>query len=234
MASDASRVVERIRTSGVLAILQLPSPQDFVPIVEALHTGGVRVVEWALGEPERLRALETARARFGRTVLIGAGTVLTVDEAKEAIRAGAQFLTGPTRNSEVLRMGLERDVPTIPSAFTATEIAEAWAAGASLVKVFPAGSLGPGYVRDLQSALPDVPLVPSGGVTLERAPDFIAAGADAVGLGRALIPHDLVVKRAYAEIEARARGVVEAVQEARTRAERSAPPVMPIEGPDIR
>lgn len=234
--SDASQTVERIRVSGVLAILRLSSAQDFLPVVEALHEGGIHAVEWPLGEPERLRALENGRVRLSRDVLIGAGTVLTADEAKEAIRAGAQFLAGPTLNPEVVHAGLERDVPVIPGAFTATEIATAWELGAGLVKVFPAGPVGPGYVRDLRVPLPYIPLVASGGVTLESAPAFIAEGVAAVGVGRALIPRHLVVNRAFAEIAARARGLAEAVQAARGRGERSvpAPPVQPIEGPDIR
>jgi 2-dehydro-3-deoxyphosphogluconate aldolase/(4S)-4-hydroxy-2-oxoglutarate aldolase len=134
----------------------------------------------------------------------------------------------------VVRVGLERDVAVIPGAFTATEIAKAWELGAGLVNLFPAGSVGPAYVRDLQGSLPFVPLIASGGVTIEDAPDFIRAGAAAVGVGRALIPHDLVVNRAFAEIEARARSFAEAVQRARARGERPVPPIKPIEGPDIR
>jgi 2-dehydro-3-deoxyphosphogluconate aldolase/(4S)-4-hydroxy-2-oxoglutarate aldolase len=232
--SDASRVVEEIQTGGVLAIVRLPSPDDLVPAVEALQEGGVRAIEWALGGPERLRAMEAARARLGRTVLIGAGTILNADEAKAAIRAGAQFLVAPTLNPEVVRAGLERDVAVIPGAFSATEVAKAWELGAGLVKLFPAGSVGPAYVRDLQGPLSFVPLIASGGVTLENAGAFIQAGAAAIGVGRALVPRDLVVHRAFAEIETRARRFAEVVQQARARERYAVPPVMPIEGPDIR
>jgi 2-dehydro-3-deoxyphosphogluconate aldolase/(4S)-4-hydroxy-2-oxoglutarate aldolase len=178
--------------------------------------------------------LEAVRARLGRNLLIGAGTILKADEAKEAIRAGAQFLVAPTLNPEVVRAGLERDVAVIPGAFTATEIAKAWELGAGLVKLFPAGSVGPAYVRDLLGPLSFVPLIASGGVTLENAGAFIRAGAAAIGVGRALVPRDLVVQRAFAEIETRARSFSEAVQQARARERYAVPPVMPIEGPDIR
>jgi len=229
-----SRVAEEIRAGGVLAIVRLPSPEDFLPTVQALREGGVRAVEWTLGEPARLRALEAGRARLGRDLLIGAGTVQTADEAKEAIRAGAQFLVAPTLNPDVVRVGLERDVAVIPGAFTATEIARAWELGAALVKLFPAGSVGPAYVRDLQGPLPYVPVIPSGGVTLENAGAFIRAGAAAIGVGNELVSRDLVARRAFTDVTAHARAFTKAVRQARRGAEWPGPPVMPIEGPDTR
>jgi 2-dehydro-3-deoxyphosphogluconate aldolase/(4S)-4-hydroxy-2-oxoglutarate aldolase len=232
--SNVSQVVEWIRAGGILAIVRLTSTDDFLPAIEAIREGGVRAVEWSLGEPERLRALEAARARLGRNLVIGAGTILTANEAKDAIRAGAQFLVAPTLNPEVLRVGLEREVAVILGAFTATEIAKAWELGAGLVKLFPAGSVGPAYVRDLRGPLSYVPLIPSGGVTLENVGPFIQAGAAAVGVGNALVPRDLVTRRAFADITALARAFVDAVHRARDRADRPVPAVKPVESPDTR
>jgi 2-dehydro-3-deoxyphosphogluconate aldolase/(4S)-4-hydroxy-2-oxoglutarate aldolase len=232
--SEAGQVAERIRTEGILAVIRLRSPEDFLPAVEAVQEGGVRAVEWALGEPSRLHALEAGRTRLSRNLLMGAGTIRTADEAREAIRAGAQFLVASTLNPDVVRVGLERDVAVILGAFTATEVTRAWEMGASLVKLFPAGSVGPAYVRDLRGPLPYIPLIPSGGVTLETAPAFIRAGAAAIAVGNELMPQDLMARRAFGEITTRARAFVEAVQRARERAERPVPPVKPIEGPDTR
>jgi 2-dehydro-3-deoxyphosphogluconate aldolase/(4S)-4-hydroxy-2-oxoglutarate aldolase len=166
--------------------------------------------------------------------VVGAGTILTAEEAKDAIRAGAQFLAAPTLNPEVLHVGLERDVAVIPGAFTATEIARAWQLGASLVKLFPAGPVGPAYVRDLQAPLPYVPLIPSGGVTLHNAQEFIRAGAAAIGVGSALALRDSLTRGSFAAITERARAFAEAVQLARRQDGQTTPPVKPIEGPDVR
>ena len=228
------QAIERIRTSGVVAILRLPTPDDFLPAAEAIRDGGVGAVEWALGEPERLRAFDVARMRLGRDLLMGGGTILTADDAKEAIRAGAQFLVAPTLNPDVLRVGLERDVPVIPGAFTATEIARAWELGATLVKLFPAGPVGPAYLRDIQGPIPYVSLIPSGGITLENAEAFIRAGAAAVGVGNALVSRELVTRRDFREITARARKFVETVARARGGAQRDILPARPVEGPDTR
>lgn len=232
--SEAGQIAERIRTGGILAVIRQGSAEDFLPAVAALQEGGVCAVECALGEPSRLHALEAVRARFGRNLLIGAGTIRTADAATEAIRAGAQFLAASMLNPDVVRVGLERDVPVIPGAFTATEVTKAWEMGASLVKLFPAGSVGPAYVRDLRGPLPYIPLIPSGGITLETAPAFLRAGAAAVAVGNELMPQDLVARRAFGEITTRARAFVEAVQRARERAGVPVPPVKLIEGPDTR
>jgi 2-dehydro-3-deoxyphosphogluconate aldolase/(4S)-4-hydroxy-2-oxoglutarate aldolase len=232
--SDASRVVEQIRAGGVLAIVRLPSVEDFLPVVEAIWEGGVGAVEWAFGEPERLRALERGRIRFGGKLLIGAGTILTADAAKDAIRAGAQFLAAPILNPEVLRVGQERDVAVIPGAFTATEIANAWHLGAGLIKLFPAAPAGPAYIRHLHGSLPYVPLIPSGGVTLQNAQAFIRAGAAAVGVGNELVVQDAVARRAFAAITERARAFAGVVQQARGQGGQAAPPVKSLEGPDVR
>jgi 2-dehydro-3-deoxyphosphogluconate aldolase / (4S)-4-hydroxy-2-oxoglutarate aldolase len=232
--SDVRQVVDRIRAGGILAIIRLASADDFLPAIEAVREGGVHAVEWSLGEPDRLRVLEAGRARLGRNLLIGAGTILTADEAKEAIRAGAQFLVAPTVNPEVIRVGLERDVTVIPGAFTATEVAKAWEMGAGLVKLFPAGSVGPAYVRALQGPLPYIPLIPSGDITLGNAEAFLQTGAAAIGVGSALVPRDLVDRRAFSDITALARAFVATVSRARGRASRPVSTVMPTEGPDTR
>jgi 2-dehydro-3-deoxyphosphogluconate aldolase/(4S)-4-hydroxy-2-oxoglutarate aldolase len=231
---DASRIVELITAGGICAILRVPSPDDLVPVAQAILDGGINAIEVAVTTPGVLRALEPTRAKLGRDVLVGVGTVFTADEAREAIRVGAQFLAAPNFNPDVLRVGLERGVAIMAGALTPTEIIRAWDAGANLVRLFPAAPAGPAYVRDLQGSLPYIPLIPSGGITLDSVTDFIRAGAAAVGVGDALASRELVARRDFREITARAREFVEAVARARGRTERPVPAVKPIEGPDTR
>ncbi|HSB80076.1 MAG TPA: bifunctional 4-hydroxy-2-oxoglutarate aldolase/2-dehydro-3-deoxy-phosphogluconate aldolase [Candidatus Methylomirabilis sp.] len=226
--------VERIVAGGVIAIIRLPGPGDLLPAAEALREGGITAIEFALTEPGAIQAIEAVRIRLRGSVLLGVGTVLSPEAARDAIRAGAEFLVGPTLNPEVIRAGREAGVPVIPGAFTPTEIVQAWDSGASLVQVFPAGPIGPRYIKDLRGSLPHIALVPTGGVSLENVGAFIYAGAAAVGVGGELVSQDLLDRRAFREITDRAQEFVEAIRRARRAAPHAVPPIKPIEGPDIR
>jgi 2-dehydro-3-deoxyphosphogluconate aldolase/(4S)-4-hydroxy-2-oxoglutarate aldolase len=225
---------EQIVAGGIIAILRLERADDLLPVAEAIREGGVTAIEFTLTTPGSIQALVPARAKLGREVLLGVGTVLTAEQAREAMLAGAEFVVAPILNPEVIRACRDRRVPVIPGAFTATEIVQAWDLGASLVKVFPAGPVGPRYIKDLLAPLPHVRLVPTGGVSLENVEDFIRAGAAAVGVGGEMVPKDLVERRAFDEITRRARAFAEAVRRAREQGRRPVPPVRPIEGPDVR
>jgi 2-dehydro-3-deoxyphosphogluconate aldolase/(4S)-4-hydroxy-2-oxoglutarate aldolase len=227
-------VVKQITQGGIVAIIRLPSADDLLPAAEAIRDGGVTAVEFSLTTPGALQALARARLRLGREIRLGVGTVLAAEAARDSIRAGAEFLTAPNLNPEVVRAGREAGVPVIPGAFTPTEIVQAWDLGASLVKVFPAGPVGPRYIKDLRGPLPHIPLVPTGGVSLENAGAFILAGAAALGVGGELVSTDLLERRAFREITARAREFAEAVRLARAQAKRPVQPIQPIEGPDTR
>lgn len=230
----AGEVADQIRAGGLVAIMRLPAPDDLLPAAEAIREGGVTAIEFTLTTPGAIEALGPARSRLGGGILLGVGTVLSAEAAREAIRAGAEFLVAPTLNPDVVRACREAGVPVIPGAFTPTEIVQAWELGASLVKVFPAGPVGPRYIQDLQGPLPHIPLVPTGGVSLENVSAFIQAGAAAVGVGGEMVSRDLLTRRAFAEITSRARGFSEAVRRARQEAQWAVPPVKPIEGPDVR
>jgi 2-dehydro-3-deoxyphosphogluconate aldolase / (4S)-4-hydroxy-2-oxoglutarate aldolase len=155
-------------------------------VAEALAAGGVRAFEVTLNEPEdeALRAIEAA-ARVGPQLglEIGAGTVLSIEAAERALNAGATFLVMPHLDLELVGWSAGRAIPALPGCATPTEVLSAWRAGAAAVKVFPASSLGPSFVRECRGPFPGLPLLPTGGVTLENAPDFIAAGAIGVGMG---------------------------------------------------
>ena len=230
----ARETIEQLVAGGVVAIIRLPSPEDLVPAAEAIREGGITAIEFTLTTPGALQAIGSARSKLGGGVLLGVGTGLTAEAARDAVRAGAEFLVAPNLNPEVVRIGREAGVPVVPGAFTPTEIVQAWDLGASLVKVFPAGPVGPRYIKDLQGPLPHIPLVPTGGVSLENVGAFIQAGAAAVGVGGELVSKDLLARRAFREITVRAREFSQAIRQARGQVGRPVPSVRPIEGPDIR
>jgi 2-dehydro-3-deoxyphosphogluconate aldolase / (4S)-4-hydroxy-2-oxoglutarate aldolase len=203
---------------GAVAIVRLESAARLRPVVDALIEGGIRAVEVTMTTKGALEALAQCSAALGDTALLGAGTVLDTETARLAVTAGARFVVGPTLCPGVVRLCRRYDVVSIPGAYTPNEIVSAWEAGADFVKVFPAGSLGPGYLRELRGPLPHVRLLATGGVTLDNAAAFLAAGAVAVGVGGALVERSAVEREDYATIKERARRLADSVREARGRA----------------
>jgi 2-dehydro-3-deoxyphosphogluconate aldolase/(4S)-4-hydroxy-2-oxoglutarate aldolase len=196
---------------GVVAIARRLTADDAPRVADALFDGGVLAFEVTLNEPvdSALRAIESVASRSSE-LAIGAGTVLSIDNAERAIDAGATFLVMPHTDAELVAWAAARGVPALPGAATPTEVLAAWRGGAAAVKVFPASVVGSAFVRECRGPFPDIPLVPSGGVTAETAADFIAAGAAAVGVGGWLIGDAEV-----AGVTARARRIVDAVAAAR-------------------
>jgi 2-dehydro-3-deoxyphosphogluconate aldolase/(4S)-4-hydroxy-2-oxoglutarate aldolase len=179
-----------IREGGVVAVARSLTADTVRAAADGLLRGGVRALEITLNDPED-RALSTlrvaARHAEGNDLDIGAGTVLTIDAAERAIDAGADFLVSPHTEPSLVEWAASRGIPCFPGALTPTEILAAWRAGAAAVKLFPASVAGPTFVREFRGPFPHIPLLPTGGVTAETAPDFIRAGAIAVGLGSWLI-----------------------------------------------
>ena len=179
-----------ITSGGVIAIARHLEPDAVGRIADGLLGGGVRALELTLNEPEEraLASLEAAaRHTAGTPLAIGAGTVLTIEAAERAVAAGATFLVSPHTDPEVVQWAAAAGVPFLAGAFSPTEVLAAWRAGAAAVKLFPASVAGPAFVRELRGPFPEIPVVPTGGITVETAPDFIRAGAIAVGLGSWLI-----------------------------------------------
>jgi 2-dehydro-3-deoxyphosphogluconate aldolase/(4S)-4-hydroxy-2-oxoglutarate aldolase len=175
-----------LQDGGVVAIARRLDPRRVEAVADGLLGGGVRAFELTLNDPIEA-ALETigivARHAAGSELTIGAGTVLTIHAAERAIEAGARFLVMPHTDPELIAWAAERGIPAFPGALTPTEILAAWRAGAAAVKLFPASVAGPNFVREFRGPFPDIPLVPTGGVTVETAPAFIRSGAIAVGIG---------------------------------------------------
>jgi 2-dehydro-3-deoxyphosphogluconate aldolase / (4S)-4-hydroxy-2-oxoglutarate aldolase len=175
---------EAIVGPRVIAIARGLDPASMARIAEGLLRGGVRAFELTLNSPGALDGIAELVRRFEADgLVVGAGTVMDVEAAGAAIDAGARFLVSPHTDPDLVRWAATRRVPMVPGAFTPTEIVLAWRAGAAAVKLFPASVAGPAFVREHRGPLGHIPLVPSGGMTLENAPAFVAAGAVAVGLG---------------------------------------------------
>lgn len=215
IARGRPSIPDGIVAGGVVAIGRRVDPSRAVGVGEALAAGGVRAFEITLNEPEAeaLGALEAVAARAaGMGLEIGAGTVLSIEAARRAIDAGATFLVMPHLDPELVAWAAERSVPVLPGCATPTEVLTAWRAGAAAVKVFPASVAGPAFVRELRGPFPEIPLLPTGGVTLETAPAFIAAGAIGVGMGGWLVGD-----AEPAGVRLRATQIVAAIAAARAR-----------------
>jgi len=208
-------LIGAIEASGVIAIVRLEEASALRRIVDALAAGDIRAVEVTMTMRGALEALSAVSAEVGDQILVGAGTVLDVETARLAILAGARFVVAPTFRAAVVEMCRRYDVVAMPGAYTPTEIVTAWEAGADLVKIFPASSLGPGYVKDLRGPLPQLRLVPTGGVSAENAGAFLAAGAAAVGVGGNLVEPAAVARGDFARVTEQARRLTKAVRAAR-------------------
>lgn len=207
--------VERMEAAGVIAIVRLDDYSNAVDLVGALLAGGIDVVEFTYTNPAAGAAIAAVKEAHGDSVMAGAGTVLDPETCRAAILQGADLIVTPTVNLDVIRMCQRYSVPTVIGAFTPTEILTAWEAGASFVKVFPASVVGARYLKDVRGPLPQVRLIPTGGVSADNAGDFIRAGARAVALGGNLVDAESVANKDWSTISDRARAAVEAVKAAR-------------------
>ena len=210
-------VMRRIEETGVVAVVRLTDAAVGRDVANALMAGGVTAIEITMTVPGAVELIEEL-SRTLPQALIGAGTVTDPATAREVIDAGAKFVVSPVFRRSLIERCHRFEIPVMPGCFTPTEILDAWEAGADLVKVFPATALGPGYVKDVRGPLPQVRLVPTGGVTKENAGDWIRAGAVAIGVGTALVDRAAVDEQRFDAITANARHFVNAVQHARGRA----------------
>ena len=212
LREDTSRRIER---EGIVAVIRLESAAVLSAVVEALAAGGIRHVEVTMTVPGAIESIRHLAASLPADITIGAGTVVDPETATRAIDAGARFVVSPVFRPALIDVCHARGVPAVPGCYTPTEILNAWDAGADIVKVFPAGGLGPSFVKDVRAPLPQLRLMPTGGVTLENAGDWLRAGAVAVGVGSALVDAQLVAARDFDAITRRAEQIVATVRAAR-------------------
>jgi 2-dehydro-3-deoxyphosphogluconate aldolase/(4S)-4-hydroxy-2-oxoglutarate aldolase len=179
--------LQRVLDTGIVAIIRAPSSEQLTNVARALFEGGIDVIEVTFTVPNALEILAAVKKDLGSRVLLGAGTVLDPETARAALFAGAEFLVSPSLNPDVIQLCNRYDKVVMPGAFTPTEILAAWEAGADIVKVFPSDTVGPSYLKALKGPFPQIRLMPTGGVNLQTLPDFIMAGACAVGVGSSLV-----------------------------------------------
>jgi|SRR5215203_1764464 len=211
--SDAVAEVEKL---GVVAIIRLPDPAALRSVVDALIEGGVRALEVTMTVPRAIELIREIAPTLPDDFLFGAGTLVDADTVHRAVDAGAQFIVSPVFRPAVVKAAHEDGVPVMPGCFTPTEILDAWDMGADLIKVFPATSVGPGYLKDIRGPLPHVKLMPTGGVSIDNAGEWLRAGAVAVGVGSALVDTKAIAAKQFNVITDNARRIVANVAAARS------------------
>jgi 2-dehydro-3-deoxyphosphogluconate aldolase/(4S)-4-hydroxy-2-oxoglutarate aldolase len=203
----------RILRGKIVAVIRAPSGEELLDVCEALLAGGVDCMEITFTVPKASRVLETVADRLGDRVLLGAGTVLDPETARVALLAGAQFIVAPTVSLHTIEICKRYSALIMPGALTPTEILTAWEAGADIVKVFPSELTGPSYLKAIRAPLPQVRLMPTGGVNLQTAGEFLKAGACALGIGGSLVSAEAIRKRDWESIKRLAAQYVELIRQ---------------------
>lgn len=215
MTSRRLETVDAIERAGVVGIIRVSDPAIVQRLVDAFLAGGVRLLEITMTVPGATDLIRTLSAALPEGCLVGAGTVTSAGTAREVIDASARFVVSPVFRPAIVETCHELDTASLPGCFTPTEILGAWEAGADIVKVFPATVLGPGYFREIRGPMPQVKLMPTGGVTTDTAADWIRAGAVAVGIGAAVIDRAAVAAGNFEAVTTAVRRVVDRVAAAR-------------------
>ena len=215
------QILSAIIDIGVVPVVRTSSAESAIRSIEAIHRGGIRSAEITMTVPGALKALEKIADQFGDTLVLGAGTVLDPETARSCMLAGAQFFVTPALNLATIEIARRYSKPIMPGALTPTEIVTAWQAGADAVKVFPASAVGGAkYIKAVKAPLPQIDMIPTGGVNLDTTADFLKAGASAVAVGGELIDAESIKLEKYEVFEERARQYLEIVR--KTRQEMSA------------
>lgn len=215
MSRDAT--LTRIKEGGIVAVVRSDSGEKLVQVARALAEGGVTAIEITFSVPDAIDVIRKVRQELGDTIALGAGTVLDPETARAAILAGAEYIVAPTTNLDVIRLCRRYDKAVMPGAFTPTEILTAWEAGADIIKVFPADVGGPNYLKSVKAPLPQIRLMPTGGVDLDTAEAFLKAGAFCLGAGSSLVDAKAVAAGDFGAIRERAARFAAVVAQFRQR-----------------
>jgi 2-dehydro-3-deoxyphosphogluconate aldolase/(4S)-4-hydroxy-2-oxoglutarate aldolase len=197
-------IIQRIYDLGVVAVIRLQDVNKLSKVVGALHSGGVKAIEITMTVPNAVAMIRSLASSIPSDVLLGAGTVTDLQTAKDVINAGAQFVVSPILNINMINTCNVADIAAIPGCYTPTEIFAAWDAGADVIKLFPATSLGPRYLKDIAGPFPYIKMLPTGGVTIDNIGEWIAAGAVAVGIGSDLLDKKAIEQENYKALTERA------------------------------
>jgi 2-dehydro-3-deoxyphosphogluconate aldolase/(4S)-4-hydroxy-2-oxoglutarate aldolase len=209
-------ILSSIIDIGIVPVIRTSSAESAIKAIEAIYKGGIRAAEITMTVPGALRALEKVADQFGDKIVLGAGTVLDPETARACMLAGAEFFVTPALKRATIEMARRYSKVIMPGALTPTEVLTAWEAGADIVKVFPCGNVGgPKYIKALKAPFPQIEMVPTGGVNLETAGDFLKAGACAVAVGGELVDAKTIKEGRYEVFEERARQYLAVVAKAR-------------------
>jgi 2-dehydro-3-deoxyphosphogluconate aldolase/(4S)-4-hydroxy-2-oxoglutarate aldolase len=214
---NKERILSELRETGAVAVIRTERQEELLDIVAALAEGGVKFIEITMTVPNALEIMRLSCQKIGDKAYIGAGTVLDSQAARSVMSAGARFVVSPVFDPEMVRYCNRYSIPVMPGAFTPSEVLSAWTGGADVVKIFPANIGGPKYFKDLKGPLPQVEILPTGGVDFSTAPLFIQAGACAVGIGGALVDPAAVKARDFEVIRQNAAKLVQIIREARSK-----------------
>jgi len=215
--SEREKIASQIMAAGLVAIVRVPRPEWTVPLATALVAGGIRAVELTMSIPNALEAVRTIDRELGEEILLGVGTVTDDDTCRAAIDAGAKYIVSPVTKPSLVGAAHALDRPVMLGAYTPTEAQAAHEAGSDFVKIFPADTLGPGYIKSLLAPLPHLKIVPTGGVNLDTMEAFLVAGSAALGTGSALLKKELVAGENWGELERLAKCFADKMAELKTR-----------------
>ena len=218
--SDRGKIVSGIEAEGLVAIVRVPRPEWTLPLAKALVAGGVRVVELTMSIPNALEAVRTLDRELGDEILLGVGTVIDDDTCRAAIDAGAKYIVSPVTKPSLVATAHELDRPVMLGAYTPTEAQAAHEAGSDFIKIFPADTLGPGYIKSLLAPLPHLKIIPTGGVNLDTMEAFLAAGSASLGTGSALLKMEIVAGENWGELERLAKCFADKMAELKARPRR--------------
>jgi 2-dehydro-3-deoxyphosphogluconate aldolase/(4S)-4-hydroxy-2-oxoglutarate aldolase len=213
---DKATKLNLIRETGVIAIMRAQSSEQLMAAADAIKAGGVRAIEVTMTTPGVLSVIAQASEKYGEEVLFGAGSILDAETARSAILAGAGFIVAPTLNLAVVSLCNRYSIPVVPGCYTPTEMLTAWEAGADMVKLFPASVGGPALIKAIRAPLPQLEIVPVGGVDLDTATAFIQNGAAALGVGSSLINQKLLDAGDMGELARRAAAFIDKVRQGRS------------------
>lgn len=213
---DKTGIISAIEETGLVPVVRASSSDEAMRVIDAIKEGGVSVLEITMTVPGAVKVIEEVVAKYGSDATVGAGTVLDPETARACILAGAQFVVSPALNLGTIELCRRYSVPVMPGALTPTEVVTAWQAGADFVKVFPCGSMGgASYIKNLKGPLPHIKFIPTGGVSLKTAADFIKAGSSALGVGTDLVDVKAIRAGEAHVVTERAKQFTQIIREAR-------------------
>jgi len=212
-----NETLSQILSTGVIAVIRMKDARRLAKVIGAIQAGGVKCIEITMTVPGAVEIISDVARNAPSDVIVGAGTVTEKSAALDVIRAGARFVVGPALNLDIIQVCKEKEIVCMPGCFSPTEILAGWNAGADVIKVFPATSLGPKYFRDLAGPFPHIRLMPTGGVTVDNVGEWVAAGAVAVGIGSDLLDKKAIEEENYSALTERAKRLTKNFREAKAK-----------------